>query len=100
VLATWRRILEGEEDQGGAFVDGENEVRKYLARIRDQSLVEEYGTWLANRNPKLGVQIFADDHSRVKFEPTHAVALLKDKAPAAVKEYLEYLVFGKKVRLS
>jgi hypothetical protein len=100
VLATWRRILEGEEDRGGAFVDGENEVRKYLARIRDQSLVEEYGTWLANRNPKLGVQIFADDHSRVKFEPTHAVALLRNKAPAAVKEYLEYLVFGKKVRLT
>jgi hypothetical protein len=25
------------------------------------------------------------------------VALLRDKAPGAVKEYLEYLVFGKKV---
>jgi hypothetical protein len=98
VLATWRRILDGEEDAGGAFMDGENELRKYLARIRDQSLVEEYGAWLANRNPKLGVQIFADDHSRVKFEPTRAVELLKERAPGAVKEYLEYLVFGKKVR--
>ncbi|KAJ4988493.1 tgf beta receptor associated protein [Stagonosporopsis vannaccii] len=97
VLATWKRILDGEEDAGGAFVDGENELRKYLARIRDQSLVEEYGAWLANRNPKLGVQIFADDHSRVKFEPTRAVELLKERAPGAVKEYLEYLVFGKKV---
>jgi hypothetical protein len=97
VLATWKRILDGEEDAGGAFVDGESELRKYLARIRDQSLVEEYGAWLANRNPKLGVQIFADDHSRVKFEPTRAVELLKEKAPGAVKEYLEYLVFGKKV---
>ncbi|KAF1364465.1 hypothetical protein EJ07DRAFT_99610 [Lizonia empirigonia] len=96
VLATWKRILDGEEDAGGAFVDGENELRKYLSRIRDQSLVEEYGAWLANRNPKLGVQIFADDHSRVKFEPTRAVELLKEKAPGAVKEYLEYLVFGKK----
>ena len=100
VLATWKRILEGEEDAGGAFVDGENELRKYLARIRDQSLVEEYGAWLANRNPKLGVQIFADDHSRVKFEPTRAVELLKERAPAAVKEYLEYLVFGMKVGAS
>lgn len=99
VLATWRRILDGEEDAGGAFVDGENELRKYLARIRDQSLVEEYGAWLANRNPKLGVQIFADDHSRVKFEPTRAVELLKERAPGAVKEYLEYLVFGKKVQI-
>lgn len=97
VLSTWRRIVEGEEDKGGELVDGEQRVREYLARIRDQSLVEEYGTWLANRNPKLGVQIFADDHSRVKFEPARAVTLLREKAPSAVKEYLEFLVFGKKV---
>ncbi|KAF2827995.1 TGF beta receptor associated protein-like protein 1 [Ophiobolus disseminans] len=96
VLGTWRRILEGEEDSGGEFVDGERTLRGYLSRIRDQSLVEEYGAWLANRNPKLGVQIFADDQSRVKFDPTRAVALLREKAPGAVKEYLEYLVFGKK----
>jgi len=98
VLATWRRILEGETDEGGEFVDGENEVRKYLTRIRDQSVVEEYGSWLANRNPKLGVQVFADDNSRVKFEPTYAVGVLKERAPGAVKEYLEYLVFQQKVR--
>ncbi|KAL6705588.1 hypothetical protein ACN47E_006535 [Coniothyrium glycines] len=96
VLATWRRIIEGEEDRGGELVDGEQRLREYLARIRDQSIVQEYGAWLANRNPKLGVQVFADDHSRVKFEPTQAVALLREKAPGAVKEYLEYLVFGKK----
>jgi hypothetical protein len=96
VLATWRRILEGEEDRGGEFVDGERTLRGYLSRMRDQSLVEEYGAWLANRNPKLGVQVFADDQSKTRFEPTHAVALLKEKAPGAVKEYLEYLVFGKK----
>jgi len=101
VLATWKRILEGEEDKGGELVDGEHKVRDYLRKIRDQALVEEYGAWLANRNPKLGVQVFADDQSRVKFDPTRAVALLRDKAPGAVKEYLEYLVFGqKKVRLS
>lgn len=96
VLATWKRILEGEEDKGGELVDGEHKVRDYLRKIRDQALVEEYGAWLANRNPKLGVQVFADDQSRVKFDPTRAVALLRDKAPGAVKEYLEYLVFGQK----
>jgi hypothetical protein len=100
VLATWRRIIEGEEDRGGELIDGEFKVREYLGKIRDQTLVEEYGTWLANRNPKLGVQVFADDHSRVKFDPARAVGLLRGKAPGAVKEYLEYLVFGsKKVRL-
>ncbi|KAF2642154.1 hypothetical protein P280DRAFT_497913 [Massarina eburnea CBS 473.64] len=96
VLSTWRRIVEGEPDAGGELIDGEVEVRRYLIRVRDQATVEEYGAWLANRNPKLGVQVFADDHSRVKFEPTRAVAVLKEKAPAAVKEYLEYLVFALK----
>ena len=96
VLATWKRILEGEEDKGGELVDGEHKVRDYLRKIRDQALVEEYGAWLANRNPTLGVQVFADDQSRVRFDPTRAVALLRDKAPGAVKEYLEYLVFGQR----
>ncbi|EMF15465.1 uncharacterized protein SEPMUDRAFT_147349 [Sphaerulina musiva SO2202] len=95
VLATWRRILEGEADAGGEFIEGEHVMREYLAKIRDVALVQEYGAWLANRNPKLGVQIFADDASRVQFEPTQAVAILKERAPEAVKEYLEHLVFGK-----
>ncbi len=98
VLSTWRRILEGEPDDGGEFVDGENEMRKYLVKIRDGQLVEEYGAWLARRNPKLGVQVFADDGSRVKFEPAQVVQLLRRESPDAVKEYLEHLVFGKHVR--
>lgn len=95
VLSTWKRILEGEKDAGGELVEGEQYLRRYLTNIRDQSLVQDYGAWLANRNPKLGVQVFADDNSRVKFEPSEAVAILKEKAPGAVKDYLEHLVFGK-----
>ncbi|KAL1296739.1 hypothetical protein AAFC00_000209 [Neodothiora populina] len=95
VLATWKRILDGEPDHGGELVDGEQDVRKYLARIKDPQLVKDYGTWLANRNSKLGVQIFADETSRVTFTSTEAVDLLKERAPAAVKDYLEHLVFGK-----
>lgn len=95
VLSTWRRIIESDEDVGGELVDGEMDVRKYVTRIKDTALVKDYGTWLANRNPALGVQIFADENARVKFTPTEAVELLKERAPAAVKDYLEYLVFGK-----
>ncbi|KAK0344380.1 hypothetical protein LTR59_009493 [Friedmanniomyces endolithicus] len=95
VLATWKRILEGEHDAGGELIEGEQDVRKYLAKLRDATLVQDYGAWLATRNPKLGVQIFADDSSRVKFQPQEAVAILKEKAPGAVKDYLEHLVFGK-----
>jgi hypothetical protein len=95
VLATWRRILEGETDAGGELVDGEQRVRDYLAIIRNQALIQQYGVWLASRNPKLGVTIFADDRSHVKFEPAQVVAILREGAPGAVKEYLEYLVFSK-----
>lgn len=95
VLATWRRIVEGEIDEGGEFREGEQKVREYLAKIRNAALVQEYGVWLATRNPKLGVQVFAEDRSQVKFEPTQVVKILREGAPGAVKDYLEYLVFSK-----
>lgn len=96
VLETWRRIIEGERDEGGGLTDGEVEVRRYLVNIKDTGLVDEYGTWLARRNPALGVQVFTNDSSRVKWEPQQVVMLLRRKAPDAVKVYLEHLVFGKK----
>ncbi|KAJ4317541.1 hypothetical protein N0V84_007286 [Fusarium piperis] len=96
VLATWRRIIEGEADVGQELRDGEQRVREYLTKISNQTLVQEYGVWLANRNPKLGVQVFAEDKGRApKFEPAQAVEILREEAPEAVKYYLEHLVFGK-----
>jgi len=95
VLATWKRIIEGEKDAGGELLEGEHDLRRYLTKLRDQSLVQEYASWLANRNPKLGVHVFADDGARVKFQPQEAIAILKEKASGAVKDYLEHLVFGK-----
>ncbi|KAI2609283.1 hypothetical protein GGR54DRAFT_383522 [Hypoxylon sp. NC1633] len=96
VLATWKRIVEGERDDGGELADGEQRVREYLTKISNQALVQEYGLWLANRNPKLGVQVFAEDKGRApKFDPGQVVQLLREEAPDAVKYYLEYLVFGK-----
>ncbi|KAI4602052.1 hypothetical protein KJ359_010918 [Pestalotiopsis sp. 9143b] len=95
VLTTWRRIVEGEEDVGGEFRDGEQRIREYLSKISNQALVREYGLWLANRNPKLGVQVFAEERGRApRFEPTQVVEILRAEAPDAVKYYLEYLVFG------
>jgi len=95
VLATWRRILEGELDEGGDFREGEQRVREYLTKIRNSALVQEYGVWLAARNPRLGVQVFAEDRSLAKFQPTQVVQILREGAPGAVKDYLEYLVFDK-----
>jgi hypothetical protein len=95
VLSTWRRIVEGELDEGGEFQDGEQRIREHLARIRSSALVQEYGVWLATRNPRLGVLVFAEDRGLVKFVPTEVVKILRDGAPGAVKDYLEHLVFNK-----
>ncbi|KAL3468141.1 hypothetical protein BJX64DRAFT_84976 [Aspergillus heterothallicus] len=96
VLKTWRRIIEGEQDISEITpADIEGQVRRYLARIKDVQLVEEYGSWLAQRNPQLGIQVFADTTSRVLLDPPDVVTLLKERAPNAVQEYLEHLVFSK-----
>jgi vacuolar protein sorting-associated protein 3 len=97
VLGSWRRILDGEPDieYGANSPDLELQIKRYLAVIRDTGLIQEYGIWLAHRNPTLGVQVFAEDSSRVKFDPHEVVRLLKEHARDAVQQYLEYLVFTK-----
>lgn len=99
VLKTWRRIIDGEADVGGEVTSHsiEKKMREYLVKIKDAQLVEDYGSWLAARNPSLGIQVFGDSSSRVKFDPVEVVKLLKERAPSAVQVYLEHLVFVKHV---
>lgn len=101
VLKTWRRIIDGEPDAGWEVTASsvELQMRRYLVKIKDAQLVEEYGSWLAGRNPNLGIQVFADNSSRVRLEPADVVKLLKERAPNAVQAYLEHLVFAKNVSL-
>ena len=96
VLRTWQRIVEGEPDAGGelSVSAAEIQVRRYLVKIGNTQLVEDYGLWLAARNPELAVELFTDDSSRVKFSPQRITALLKNRAPSAVQQYLEHLVFN------
>lgn len=91
VLGTWKRLLE-EGDPTGEFRDGEERVKKYLLGMKDEALVEEFGKWLAARNPRLGVQVFADEKAKVKFEPAKVLEILKECAPTAVRGYVEHLV--------
>jgi hypothetical protein len=97
VLRTWQRITEGEADAGGelSVPAAEVQVRRYLVKIGNTQLVEDYGLWLAARNPELAIEVFTDDASRVKFSPQRITALLKNRAPSAVQQYLEHLVFKK-----
>lgn len=102
VLKTWRRIIDGEADAGGEVTASgvEAQMRRYLVKIKDAQLVEEYGSWLASRNPTLGIQVFADHSSRVRLDPADVVKLLKERAPNAMQVYLEHLVFSKNVSVS
>ena len=97
VLGTWRRIIEGDHDieYERDSPDLELRIKIYLSGRKDMSLAREYGLWLAKRNPALGVQVFADDSGKVKFDPQEVTQLLKEHAPGAVQQYLEYLVFNK-----
>ena len=96
VLNTWRRILDGE-DTSGEFENGEVRVKNYLLKVRDPELVEEFGCWLAARNAMMGIQVFAAEEARVKFETAKVLEMLRARAPEAVRQYVEYLVVEKKV---
>ena len=96
VLETWKRVVDGECDRGEELGNGEEEIRDYLTKRKDRALVQEYGRWLALHNPRLGVQIFADPKSQIKFEPKEVIEMLEE-SPNAVKEYLEQLVFKNNV---
>jgi vacuolar protein sorting-associated protein 3 len=97
VLATWRRVIDGEIDSVGELnpESAEVQIRRYLVNLRDAALVQEYLIWLATKNPELAVEVFTDVKSRVKFTPSQALQLLKQDAPGAVQHYLEHLVFSK-----
>jgi hypothetical protein len=97
VLRTWQRIAERETDAGGVLSASaaEVQVRRYLVKLGNTQLVEDYALWLATRNPELAIEVFTDDSSRVKFSPQRITGLLKNRAPAAVQQYLEHLVFRK-----
>jgi hypothetical protein len=97
VLRTWQRIAEGETDAGGVLSASaaEVQVRRYLVRLGNTQLVEDYALWLATRNPELAIEAFTDDSSRVQFSPQRITGLLKNRAPGAVQQYLEHLVFRK-----
>ncbi|KAI5853059.1 hypothetical protein DFP73DRAFT_534976 [Morchella snyderi] len=91
VLGTWKRLLE-DGDATGEFGDGEEKVKKYLLGLKDRVLVEEFGKWLAARNPRLGIQVFSDERAKVRFEPAKVLEILKEYSPTAVRGYVESLV--------
>lgn len=99
VLQTWVRLLEsGDEKIMAEFGEGENKIADYLLVKKDKDLVREYGIWLAKRNHKLGIRVFTDEKARVKWEVAEVVEIFREHAPDAMKEFVEYLIFQKKVR--
>ena len=98
VLETWRRILEAGDDKIMAeFGEGENKIAEYLLGKKDKELVKEYGLWLAKRNHKLGIKVFTDERSRVKWTVEEVLEMVREHAPDTLRTYVEYLVMEKKV---
>lgn len=97
VLETWRRILDSG-DVTGELKRGDERVQQYLLKLKEPDLVEEFGCWLAARNPPLGIQVFAAPDARVKFNPARVLDLFRQRAPHAVRPYVEHLVTQDKVR--
>lgn len=98
VLETWKKLFEsGDERVMAEFGDGEDKVADYLLSKKDRELVKEYGLWLANRNSRLGVKVFADERARVKWEVQEVLDMLSEHAPDALRIYLEHLVIERKV---
>ena len=98
VLETWRRLFEsGDEKIIAEFGEGEDRIAEYLLGKKDKELVGEYGIWLANRHPRLGVKVFADEKGRTRWEVGEVLELLREKAPGALRVFVEFLVVEKKV---
>lgn len=95
VLQTWRRMLESDTPDE-EFPDGESKLRSYLSRIKDPLLVEEFGVYLASRNPQYGIQLFTNPKAHVKLAPARVLELLREHAPAALRPYIEHLVIHDK----
>lgn len=98
VLETWKRLFEsGDEKALAEFGEGEDRIADYLLSKKDRELVREYGLWLANRNQKLGIKVFADERARVKWDVQEVLDMFKEHAPIALKGYVEFLVVEQKV---
>ena len=100
VLETWKRLFESDDEKALAeFGEGEDRIADYLLAKKDRELVKEYGLWLANRNQKLGIKVFADERSRVKWDVQEVLEMFKEYAPVALRGYVEHLVVEQKVFL-
>ncbi|KAI5810256.1 hypothetical protein DFH27DRAFT_538765 [Peziza echinospora] len=97
VLETWKELFEsGDEKMMEEFGEGEEKIAEYLLGKKDRDLIREYGIWLAKRNYKLGIKVFADERARVQWDVNEVLEILKEHAPDALRGFVEYLVVEKK----
>ena len=91
VLETWRKMIEGiwpDDD----FRNGEQRMKTYLLKLRDQNLVWEYGVWLLERNPSIGLEALTGGARRsAPFTKSRILAQLKNSSGPALILYLEHL---------
>ncbi|KAK9458355.1 hypothetical protein V1511DRAFT_454897, partial [Dipodascopsis uninucleata] len=95
VCATWKKMISGEWEDP-EFSDGEHKLMEYLIRCKDESVVWEYGLWLARQNPINGIRVFIDEHRRTHIDPRNLKDEIRKIGGEAWRLYLENLVFVQK----
>lgn len=97
-MGVWKRIIHGEiKDRN---FPGMEYVVKFLSSSQDSELLWNHVPWLLERNQEIAVKVFTDRPTNEspndeKFRPDLIVEYLQ-RFPAALRQYLEYLVFDKK----
>lgn len=96
VLDCWRKMLIKEWDDN-EFVHGEEKMAAYLIQCQDKNLVWEYGLWLVNHSPRIGLKVFTNANAVCKFDDHELLTELKqNENDEAWRNYLKYLVYEKK----
>jgi hypothetical protein len=94
VLDCWRKMLT-KEWEDSEFVHGEEKMAAYLIQCQDKTLVWEYGLWLVNHSPRIGLKVFTSPNAVCQFDDHELLTKLK-QTDEAWRNYLKYLVYEKK----
>lgn len=94
VCELWKQILVGDVVDRD-FKGTEEQFAGYLTG-QDRALVWEYGLWLADRSPSVGLKIFTSDN---RFSDSELMTAFKQlENPQVWRQFLRVLVYDKKDR--
>lgn len=104
VLSVWKKLLSKDPSDkkytDDRFISGEDRMCRYLADLDDEDLVWTNGIWLIKHFPNVGIKLFMNPDTKIKFDDAKVVDELRkldDDEPW--RRFLKYLVYEKKSKL-